>query len=111
VFITAQYHGKGAKMEIKQAAVAGTLESSDIHITLEPAGGGIAVDLSSNVMNQYGRQIQALIVKTLADLDVGNVKVIAVDKGALDCTIKARVECAVYRAAGFEGSIPWGGVS
>jgi citrate lyase subunit gamma (acyl carrier protein) len=33
-----------------------------------------------------------------------------VDKGALDCTIKARVECAVFRSCGASAAnIPWGG--
>ena len=27
-----------------------------------------------------------------------NIKINVIDKGALDCTIKARVECAVLRA-------------
>ena len=43
-------------------------------------------------------------------LDVDDARVSIVDKGALDCTIKARVECAVMRAAGYEGRIGWGGV-
>ena len=31
--------------------------------------------------------------------------------GALDCTLKARVECAVFRSCGQSAqNIPWGGV-
>ena len=37
-------------------------------------------------------------------------KVAVVDKGALDCTLKARVECAVLRGCGQSAeNIPWGG--
>ena len=38
-----------------------------------------------------------------------NVKLTIVDKGALDCTIKARIEAAVYRSVGQIEDLPWGG--
>lgn len=96
-------------MEIKQSAIAGTLESSDIQVTIEPGTSGITLDITSSVFNQYGRQIKLVILETLKRLDVAHANVTVVDKGALDCTIKARVACAVYRGAGHEGAIPWGG--
>ncbi len=43
-------------------------------------------------------------------LEVDDAKVTVVDKGALDCTLKARVECAVYRSNGMTEDLPWGGV-
>lgn len=87
-------------MELKKTAVAGTMESGDIMVTIDPAGsGGITLDLSSNVMQQYGRQIEAVIRETLAGLGVENAAVQAVDKGALDCTVRARVCAAAFRAA------------
>ena len=97
-------------MEILKSAVAGTLESSDAMVTVEPGEGGISLELSSSVMNQYGRQIKATILETLERLDVKDARVTVVDQGALDCTIKARVECAVFRSCGAsESNIPWGG--
>ena len=96
-------------MEILKSAAAGTLESSDCMVTVEP-GDGLSLDLSSSVMNQYGRQIKATVLETLERLGVQNANVTVVDKGALDCTIKARVECAVFRSCGASASnIPWGG--
>jgi len=96
-------------MEILKTAAAGTLESSDALVTVEP-GEGINLDLSSTVMNQYGRQIKATVLETLERLGVENANVTVVDKGALDCTLKARVECAVYRSCDASASnIPWGG--
>lgn len=96
-------------MEILKTAAAGTLESSDCLVTVEP-GEGIALELSSSVMNQYGRQIKATVLETLERLDVKNASVTVVDKGALDCTLKARVECAVFRSSGASAAnIPWGG--
>ncbi len=97
-------------MEILKSATAGTLESSDALVTVEP-GEGIELELSSSVINQYGRQIRATILETLDRLQVQNARVTVVDKGALDCTLKARVECAVFRSCGKSASnIPWGGV-
>lgn len=96
-------------MEILKSAAAGTLESSDCMVTVEP-GEGISLDLSSSVMNQYGRQIKAAVLETLERLDVKNANVTVVDKGALECTLKARVECAVFRSSDASASnIPWGG--
>lgn len=98
-------------MIIEKSAVAGTLESSDAQITVEPSANGIELEISSSVMNQYGRQIKSTVLETLERLGVENGHVTVVDKGALDCTIKARVECAVFRACGqSEKNIPWGGV-
>ena len=96
-------------MEIRKSAVAGTLESSDAMVTVEP-GEGIELSISSSVMNQYGRQIKATVLQTLERLEVTDARVTVVDKGALDCTLKARVECAVFRSCDASASnIPWGG--
>ncbi|MBD5153117.1 MAG: citrate lyase acyl carrier protein [Oscillibacter sp.] len=97
-------------MEILKPAAAGTLESSDAQVTVEPGENGIELSLTSSVMNQYGRQIKATVLETLERLDVSAAKVTVVDKGALDCTLKARVECAVLRSCGQSAeNIPWGG--
>ena len=96
-------------MEIQKPAVAGTLESSDAMVTVEP-GEGIELSISSTVMNQYGRQIKATVLETLKRLEVTSGRVTVVDKGALDCTLKARVECAVFRSCdASDANIPWGG--
>ena len=97
-------------MEVLKPAIAGTLESSDAQVTVEPGEGGIELTLTSSVMNQYGRQIRATVLETLDRLDVSSARVTVVDKGALDCTLKARVECAVFRSCGQSAqNIPWGG--
>ena len=98
-------------MEIQKPAMAGTLESSDAQVTIEPGTNGIELTIASTVMNQYGRQIKATVLETLERLGVENARVTVVDKGALDCTIKARVECAVFRSCDASAAnIPWGGV-
>ena len=84
---------------MKQAS-AGTLESGDILIQIEPAQQGLEIELQSSVAAQFGRQIKAVITETLEGLGVNNAYVKAVDKGALDCTIRARVTAAAVRATG-----------
>ena len=98
-------------MQIEKNAMAGTLESSDALVTVEPGEDGVELELTSSVMNQYGRQIRATVLETLDRLGVTQGRVTVVDKGAFDCTIKARVECAVLRSCGrSDAKVPWGGV-
>ena len=101
--------GEECRLEIKKPAIAGTLESSDCMVTVEPGEGRIDLDLDSAVIRQYGKQIRKVILETLERLEVSDARITVVDKGALDCTIKARVECAVYRANGQKDNLPWGG--
>ena len=44
--------------------------------------------------------IKAVIFETLEGLGITDARVEAVDKGALDCTIRARVTAAAVRATG-----------
>lgn len=97
-------------MELKKVAQAGTLESSDAQVTVEPAD-QLSLTVSSTVMNQYGRQIKACVLETLDRLGVKGATVTVVDQGALECTLKARVEAAVLRSAqASEEGIDWGGM-
>ena len=52
-------------MKIEKPAIAGTLESSDCMVTVEPGNGTIAMNLESAVMNQFGEQIQKVVKETL----------------------------------------------
>ncbi len=86
-------------MVINKAARAGTLESSDIYIMVQPnESNGIEIQLDSIVLKQFGGQIENVIRETLKELEVENIKIIANDRGALDFTIKSRLETAVKRA-------------
>ena len=69
-------------MEIKKAAMAGTLESSDAQVTVEPGDGRIELSIESSVIHQFGKQIRAVILETLGRLEVESAKVTVVDKGA-----------------------------
>lgn len=96
-------------MLIQKAGVAGTLESSDAQVTVEPGNGHLTLNIESNVIHQFGKQIRRTVMDTLERLEVTDAAVTVVDKGALDCTLKARVECAVFRAVGQTENLPWGG--
>jgi len=87
-------------MEMK-VAQAGTLESGDILIRITPADeSGLTINLDSTVAYQFGAQIKKVIADTLGELGVSGVRVDATDKGALDCTVRARVTAAAVRATG-----------
>ncbi len=95
-------------MQIVTRGVAGTMESSDVIVRIEPARQeGVSLTLTSAVMQQFGKQIEKVIRDTLAELRVTSAEVDVVDKGALDCTIAARVRAAAYRAAKSE-AYAWG---
>lgn len=87
-------------MKLITTGNAGTMESNDIMITVEPSdAGGVQVELTSSVYQQFGKQIIAVIRETAADYGVENALITAVDKGALDCTVRARMAAALTRAA------------
>ena len=48
---------------------------------------------------QARKQIEAVIRDTLTHYGIENAEVTAVDKGALDCTVRARVTAAIFRSA------------
>ena len=96
-------------MEIKRPATAGTLESSDCQVMVEAGDGKIDFSLDSAVINQYGNQIRKVVLETLEHLGVTYVQISIVEKCALDCTIKARVEGAIYRSVNQTENLPWGG--
>lgn len=83
--------------EIMHPASAGTLESSDAYVEIEPCAQGIEISLESVVKAQFGDAIEAAIRETLAECGVERAKLTVSDRGALDCVLRARVEAAVAR--------------
>ena len=86
-------------MNIKTSAVAGTLESSDVYVKVEPSD-KLEIEIESVVYNQYADQIKQSVQQVLDELDVNSGKISVNDKGAVDCVIQARVETAIKRAGG-----------
>ena len=93
-------------MKIVKAAQAGTVESSDIVVKIEPNENGVEIELTSSVKQQYGERIETVIRETLKELGIENAKVTAIDKGALDCTVRARTQAAAFRASD-STDYPW----
>lgn len=85
-------------MELSQSASAGTLESSDVLVSVKK-NDGLKVEVQSDVMEQYGDNIRKIVNNTLEELGVKNALVKVNDKGALDYTIKARIKTAIERAS------------
>jgi len=90
-------------MKITRSAVAGTLESSDVFVTVAPSEDGLSIHIESVVYDQFSELIRAAASETLTRFHVNNAVVSLNDRGALDCTIRARVETAIRRAGKGEG--------
>ena len=86
--------------EIIKIASAGTLESSDVYVEIEPWADGVRVEVESVVKEQFGDAIEAVVLDVLEQCQVEKAKVSISDRGALDCVIRARVETAVLRGKG-----------
>lgn len=95
-------------MKISVPASAGTMESGDIMIEIEPGEQrAVEVILKSSVANEFGKQITDTIRTAVEDFGLEYAVINAIDKGALDCTIRARVTAACQRATGME-PFDWG---
>ena len=85
--------------EKETSAVAGTLESSDVYVKVEPCD-KLEIEVESVVYNQFADEIKKSVMEVVEDLKVTSGKISVNDKGAIDCVIKARVETAIRRAGG-----------
>ena len=84
-------------------AHAGTLESSDAYVEIAPREDGqkgIELELESPVLMQFGDEIRESVLEMLKRTELESAWVRVVDRGALDCVIRARVETAAKRAKG-----------
>ena len=84
-------------MKILKNAVAGTLESSDLFIQIEPDDTELVLEIDSVVANQYMDAIRGAVLDTLKEFDVSTGKIFIKDNGALDCVIRACMEPALKR--------------
>lgn len=87
-------------MDIIKSATAGTMESSDAYVEIEPGNGKNEISVESVVWMQFGEKIRMAVEEVLNELEVENAQVRVVDRGALECVIRARVETAVLRGKG-----------
>ena len=85
-------------MNTLKKASCGTMESSDAYMELDPIEGATQIELQSVVEHQFGDSIRALAAEMLKEEGVENVKLSIVDRGALECTLRARLETLIGRA-------------
>lgn len=83
--------------KIVKTGRAGSLESNDLIVEIEPAD-DLTIEIKSVVEDIFKDQIEDVVRQTLKDLNVDKAKIRIDDRGALDFTISARVETAVKRA-------------
>lgn len=84
-------------MLISKTAIAGTLESSDALIRIEPAN-ELIIEINSSVGKQFGAVILSTIKEVLDQFEIKQALIIVEDKGALDCVLRARLKAALLRA-------------
>ena len=85
--------------EVLKPASAGTMESSDALVELEPAQGR-QIQLTSVVEAQCGDAIRAVAEELLDRFSLTDVCLRIDDRGALECVLRARIETAILRAKG-----------
>ena len=84
-------------MKLRKQAMAGTMESSDLMVVVQPSD-ELSITIQSPVIKQFGDSIRKSVEETAQALDVQGAEITVDDHGALDCTIRARVETALLRA-------------
>ena len=87
-------------MEIMKRSSAGTMESSDAYVEVEPGQDGLNIQLESVVLAQFGDAIDRTVREVLTEQGITDANVRVVDRGALECVLRARVETAVLRGKG-----------
>lgn len=89
-------------MKPQTSSQAGTFESSDVIFLIEPLPekSGRKIELFSTVLHQYGESFNKIVVEMLDQYELTDIHLIARDKGALEPTIKARLETAIKRSLG-----------
>lgn len=85
-------------MRIARKAQAGTMQSSDLMVFLEPAD-SLTVEIESTVKKQFEHLIRQRLEAVLDRHGVTAGRVRVTDRGALDYAIEARLETALARAA------------
>lgn len=87
-------------MVLRSTGIAGTLESGDALVTVQPGTDALEIELSGPSALRYREQIQKAVLDSLTCLRISSARVQIQEKGALDCTIRARLVAACSRAAG-----------
>ena len=82
------------------ASQAGTFESSDLIVLIEPGkdNAGRKIEIESIVLLQYGDNLKSIVAEMLDQYELTDIHVILKDKGALEPVVRARMETAILRS-------------
>lgn len=83
-------------MKIIKQTIAGSVESGDILVTIEPSS-SLEINLQSKFIKQYGKEINKLSTDILKEFSIKEAKVTLNDQGALPSVIRARILAAIER--------------
>ena len=86
-------------MHICKKGQAGTMQSSDLMVSVAPAD-ELIIEIESTVKKQFEHLIRAKLEEVLARCGVTTGRISVNDRGALDYAIEARLEAALQRAGG-----------
>ena len=86
-------------MKICKKGQAGTMQSSDLMVSVAPAD-ELIIEIESTVKKQFEHLIRAKLEEVLARCGVTTGHISVNDRGALDYAIEARLEAALQRAGG-----------
>ena len=88
-------------MKLIRTGKAGSLESSDVLITVRThPDNQLEIRVKSIVEKRFGTHIHQLVKSIADEKGVESALIDVDDRSALDCVIRARLEAALYRAAG-----------
>ena len=85
-------------VKIVRCSEAGSVESGDCFVQIEPGCEGLELNINSTLMLQFGEKIRESVLDVLLSCGVQDVKITVDDHGALDWILRARVETAIMRA-------------
>ena len=93
-------HADGRVFSIDKVADEIAAGADELTQWMHDHGNGLFRKTDTAVAAQFGRQIRQVIEETLTEFGLEDADIKAVDKGARDCTIRARVTAAAVRATG-----------
>ena len=83
---------------LKKACAGNEAQNADCVVTIEPNESGIEFSLDSLVKTQYGKAIEKSTYDELKKYGITDCHISIVDRGAIDCVLRARLEAAIKRS-------------
>ena len=87
-------------MQDQRIGVAGSLESCDalVMVILSGESRGMTLEIDSPSLASFGEEMKNTVMEIMETLGIPHAVIKVQDRGALDCTLRARTEAAAKRA-------------